>query len=76
MCVQCVMGAAAGFGVFQAYRFVIKDKARKLLGRQPGPDGGDAALAVDEASTADGPDPGTQRAISGGFSAAHLPAPR
>lgn len=33
MCVQCVMGAAVGFGVFQAYRFVIKDRATVIKDR-------------------------------------------
>jgi hypothetical protein len=32
MCVQCVMGAAAGFGIFQTYRFVFTGRARKWLG--------------------------------------------
>ena len=31
MCVGCVMGAAAGFGLFQTYRYVLKDRARGLM---------------------------------------------
>jgi hypothetical protein len=31
MCVQCVMGAAAGFGLFQTYRFVFTGRARTWL---------------------------------------------
>lgn len=33
MCVQCVMGAAVGFGIFQTYRFVVKDRAIVIKGR-------------------------------------------
>lgn len=49
MCVQCVMGAAAGFGIFQAYRFVVAARARKLLGSQQGSP--EAMLAVQDPSS-------------------------
>jgi len=44
MCVQCVMGAAAGFGIFQTYRYVIKDRARKLLGSPASPPPAEATV--------------------------------
>jgi hypothetical protein len=31
MCVACVMGAAAGFGLLQTYRYVLKDRATDWL---------------------------------------------
>ncbi len=31
MCVQCVAGATVGFGILQACRYVIKDRARTWL---------------------------------------------
>jgi hypothetical protein len=36
MCVQCVMGAAVGFGIFQTYRFVVKDRAIVIKDRARG----------------------------------------
>jgi hypothetical protein len=58
MCVQCVMGAAVGFGVFQTYRFVIKDRAvvvkdraRKVLASREQPH-----EPRDEASNVSDPD--------------------
>ena len=56
MCVQCAMAAAAGFGVFQTYRFVISDRARKWLpGRRPPPS--DAAGARDDGAPDAQPQP-------------------
>ncbi|MBV9356457.1 MAG: hypothetical protein JO023_13130 [Chloroflexi bacterium] len=42
MCVACVMGAAAGFGLLQTYRYVVKDRATNWLSSvrgRPVPDG-------------------------------------
>jgi hypothetical protein len=50
MCVQCVMGAAAGFGIFQTYRFVFTGRARKWLGSRQQPP--ETELAMENPSPA------------------------
>jgi hypothetical protein len=55
MCVQCVMGAAAGFGVFQAYRFVIAGRARRVLGLST-PEAKDTEATAANGSTAEAAD--------------------
>ena len=42
MCVACVMGAAAGFGLLQTYRYVVKDRANDWLSSVRGKPGADS----------------------------------
>jgi hypothetical protein len=60
MCVACVMGAAAGFGLLQTYRYVIKDRANDWLSSVRGKPATDPTPADAEPTT----EPPTPRKVT------------